>query len=134
ALEPRVILLVHDVAIHACAGIRRKIREALRVDEGERADTDRNPQQANKRDDKRRPCHRTPFTGKADPRRPARGRAPDRAARPLTGWPGSPSMLTTVPAFVETTWPQPTPQKGQTVVVGVEPRVSSCGTAGPQPA
>src|SRR4029450_9558069 len=52
----------------------------------------------------------------------------------LMGWPGSPSMLTTVPAFVETTWPQPTPQKGQIVVVGVEPRVLSGGTAGPQPA
>src|SRR5262249_8907145 len=52
----------------------------------------------------------------------------------LTGWPGSPSMLMTVPAFVETTWPQPTPQKGQTVVVGVEPSVLSGGTVGPQPA
>src|SRR4030095_10614325 len=41
----------------------------------------------------------------------------------LTGWVGSPSMLMTAPFFVETTWPQPTPQKGQTVVVGVAPRV-----------
>ena len=52
----------------------------------------------------------------------------------LTGWPGSPSMLMTAPFFVETTWPQPTPQKGQTVVVGVAPRVLSGGIAGPHPA
>src|SRR5512134_1519011 len=51
----------------------------------------------------------------------------------LIGWPGSPSMLITLPARVETTWPQPTPQNGQTVVVLVAPRVLSGGTAGPQP-
>src|SRR5262245_36669133 len=56
-LEPRVVLLVHDVAIHARARIRRKIGEALRVDEGERADADRNPQQADKPDDKPRSRH-----------------------------------------------------------------------------
>src|SRR5262245_63538441 len=52
----------------------------------------------------------------------------------LIGWPGSPSMWITLPARVETTWPQPTPQKGQTVVVAVAPRVLSGGIAGPQPA
>ena len=43
-------------------------------------------------------------------------------------------MLMTAPFFVETTWPQPTPQKGQTVVVGVAPRVLIGGIAGPHPA
>src|SRR5712664_352665 len=52
----------------------------------------------------------------------------------LMGWPGSPSMLTTWPRRVETTWPQPTPQKGQTVVVGVEPAVLIGGLAGAHPA
>src|SRR5258705_6943317 len=51
----------------------------------------------------------------------------------LMGWPGSPSMLITLPASVETTWPQPTPQNGQTVVVAVAPRGLSGGNAGPQP-
>src|SRR5215469_8589685 len=51
----------------------------------------------------------------------------------LIGWPGSPSILITLPLRVETTWPQPTPQKGQTVVVLVAPRVLSGGIAGPQP-
>src|SRR5437773_3568000 len=51
----------------------------------------------------------------------------------LIGWPGSPSMLITLPASVETTWPQPTPQNGQTVVVFVAPRVLSGGIAGAQP-
>src|SRR6185503_4355760 len=51
----------------------------------------------------------------------------------LIGWPGSPSMWITLPARVETTWPQPTPQNGQTVVVAVAPRVLSGGTAGAQP-
>src|SRR5207344_1976875 len=51
----------------------------------------------------------------------------------LIGWPGSPSMLMTLPLRVETTWPQPTPQKGQTVVVAVAPRVLSGGIAGPHP-
>src|SRR5262249_28108645 len=51
----------------------------------------------------------------------------------LMGWPGSPSMLITLPLLVETTWPQPTPQKGQTVVVAVAPRVLSGGIAGPHP-
>src|ERR1044071_6087326 len=45
----------------------------------------------------------------------------------LIGWPGSPSMLITLPFFVDTTWPQPTPQNGQTVVVLVAPRVLSIG-------
>ena len=43
-------------------------------------------------------------------------------------------MLMTAPFFVETTWPQPTPQKGQTVVVGVAPAVLSGGIAGAHPA
>src|SRR5258705_13278876 len=51
----------------------------------------------------------------------------------LMGWPGSPSMLITLPASVETTWPQPTPQNGQTVVVAVAPRGLSGGIAGPPP-
>src|SRR5215510_5975140 len=51
----------------------------------------------------------------------------------LIGWPGSPSMLITLPLRVETTWPHPTPQKGQTVVVAVAPRVLSGGIAGPHP-
>src|SRR5262245_10858909 len=51
----------------------------------------------------------------------------------LIGWPGSPSMWITLPPLVETTWPQPTPQKGHTVVVAVAPRVLIGGTAGPQP-
>src|SRR5689334_7243089 len=51
----------------------------------------------------------------------------------LIGWPGSPSILMTLPPFVETTWPQPTPQNGQTVVVLVAPRVLSGGIAGPHP-
>ena len=42
-------------------------------------------------------------------------------------------MLITLPPSVETTWPQPTPQKGQTVVVLVAPRVLSGGIAGAQP-
>ena len=42
-------------------------------------------------------------------------------------------MLITVPLRVETTWPQPTPQKGQTVIVSVAPRVLSGGIAGPHP-
>ena len=37
ALEPRVVLLVHDVAVHAGARIGGEIGEALGVDEGERA-------------------------------------------------------------------------------------------------
>src|SRR5215471_407781 len=40
-------------------------------------------------------------------------------------------MLITLPLRVETTWPQPTPQKGQTVVVSVAPRVLSGGIAAP---
>src|SRR5688572_12659554 len=51
----------------------------------------------------------------------------------LIGWPGSPSMLRTAPLRVETTWPQPTPQKGHTVVVLVAPRVLGGGIAGPHP-
>src|SRR5215467_508776 len=51
----------------------------------------------------------------------------------LIGWPGSPSMLITWPLRVETTWPQPTPQNGQTVVVAVAPRVLSGGIAGAHP-
>jgi hypothetical protein len=42
-------------------------------------------------------------------------------------------MWITLPPFEETTWPQPTPQKGQTVVVLVAPRVLSGGIAGAQP-
>ena len=34
---------------------------------------------------------------------------------------------------METTWPQPTPQNGQTVVVSVAPRVFSGGVAGAHP-
>src|SRR4029453_13831839 len=52
----------------------------------------------------------------------------------LIGCPGSPSMLIPFPLSVGTPWPQPTPQKGQTVVVLVAPRVLSGGIAGPQPA
>src|SRR5258708_40183080 len=52
----------------------------------------------------------------------------------LMGWPGSASMLTPWARRVETTWPQPTPQKGQTVVVGVEPAVLIGGLAGAHPA
>src|SRR5215831_16006317 len=51
----------------------------------------------------------------------------------LMGCLGSPSMLITLPLRVETTWPQPTPQKGQTVVVSVAPRVLSSGIAAPPP-
>src|SRR5262249_56803256 len=51
----------------------------------------------------------------------------------LIGWPASPSMLMTLPWRVETTWPHPTPQKGQTVVVSVAPRVLSDGIAAPPP-
>src|SRR5215510_7979540 len=51
----------------------------------------------------------------------------------LMGWLGSPSMLITLPLRVETTWPQPTPQNGQTVVVLVAPRVLSGGIAGAHP-
>ena len=46
ALEPRVVLLVHDVAVDAGARIGREVREAFRVDEGEGADAGRNAQQA----------------------------------------------------------------------------------------
>src|SRR6266478_8986601 len=49
----------------------------------------------------------------------------------LMGWLGSPSMLATLPLRVETTWPQPSPQKGHTVVVSVAPRVLGGGTTGP---
>src|SRR5215510_1315557 len=49
----------------------------------------------------------------------------------LMGCLGSPSMLITLPLRVETTWPQPTPQKGQTVVVSVALRVLSDGIAAP---
>src|SRR5262245_20605294 len=42
-------------------------------------------------------------------------------------------MLSTLPSRVETTWPQPTPQKGHTVVVAVAPRVLSGGIAGAHP-
>src|SRR4030095_11042428 len=52
----------------------------------------------------------------------------------LTGCEGSPSMFITWPFCVETTWPQPTPQNGHTVVEAVAPRVLSTGTGGPQPA
>src|SRR5262245_9672932 len=79
ALEPRVVLLVHDVAVHARARVGRKIREALGIDEGESAHAHRDPQQTNERDDKPRSCHGTSLTGKADPRKLARGPAPDRA-------------------------------------------------------
>src|SRR5690349_3802561 len=51
----------------------------------------------------------------------------------LIGWLGSPSMWMTLPPRVDTTWPQPTPQKGQMVVVAVAPLVLSAGTAGAQP-
>src|SRR5262249_23312034 len=97
ALEPRVVLLVHDVAVHARARIGRQVGEALRVDEGERAHADRNPQQADEGNDKPRSRHGTTVTGKADPRGPARERVPDRAARPIrearpcAGW--SPAAL-----------------------------------------
>src|SRR5262249_57099389 len=37
ALEPPVVLLVHDVAVHARARVRREVGETLRVDEGEGA-------------------------------------------------------------------------------------------------
>ena len=42
-------------------------------------------------------------------------------------------MWITLPARDETTWPQPTPQKGQTVVVLIAPRVLRGGIAGAQP-
>src|SRR5689334_5977972 len=51
----------------------------------------------------------------------------------LTGCLGSPSMLMTRPSRVETTCPQPTPQKGQTVVVSVAPLVLIVGAADVQP-
>src|SRR6185369_5680274 len=52
----------------------------------------------------------------------------------LIGCAGSPSMWITLPARDDTTCPQPTPQKGHTVVVVVAPRVLSGGMAGAQPA
>src|SRR3954469_2314328 len=51
----------------------------------------------------------------------------------LMGWPGSPSIWITLPLRTDTTWPQPTPQNGQMVVVAVAPRVFSGGIAGAQP-
>src|SRR5262245_52496218 len=51
----------------------------------------------------------------------------------LIGWPGSPPLGTPWPRRAETPGPQPTRQKGQTVVVAVAPRVLSGGIAGPQP-
>jgi hypothetical protein len=42
-------------------------------------------------------------------------------------------MLMTRPSRVDTTCPQPTPQKGQTVVVSVAPFVLSVGVAGAHP-
>src|SRR6185369_15592841 len=51
----------------------------------------------------------------------------------LIGCAGSPSMWITLPPREDTTCPQPTPQKGHTVVVVVAPRVLSGGIAGAQP-
>src|SRR5215813_7933097 len=46
ALEPAVVLVVHDVAVHARARVGGQVREAVRVDERERADPDGDTQQA----------------------------------------------------------------------------------------
>src|SRR5262245_47891236 len=46
ALEPAIVLVVHDVAVHARARVGGEIGEAVRVDERERADAGRDPQQA----------------------------------------------------------------------------------------
>src|SRR5215831_12653416 len=50
ALEPAVVLVVHDVTVHARARVGREVREAVRVDERECADAGRDPEQASEQD------------------------------------------------------------------------------------
>src|SRR5262249_47350068 len=61
ALEPGVVLVVHDVAVHARARVGGEVREAVRVDERERADAGRDSQQAGEEDDQAPPRHAAYF-------------------------------------------------------------------------
>src|SRR5678815_1188518 len=58
ALEPAVVLLVHDVAVDARSRIGREVGEALGVAEGEGADPDRDPDEASEGHDERGSRHR----------------------------------------------------------------------------
>ena len=58
ALQPGVVLLVHDVAVHAGARVGREVREALGVDEGERADSDRDADEDGEQEESRNRRHR----------------------------------------------------------------------------
>src|SRR5215831_4666120 len=66
ALEPAVVLIVHDVAVHARARIGGKVGETVRVDERERADPDWDSQQAGEENNDVGPLHeRTIFFQRA---------------------------------------------------------------------
>src|SRR5262245_35870883 len=87
ALEPPVVLLVHDVAVHARAWVGREIREALGVDEGERADAGRDSKQADESDDQPPSRHGASdgvirLTSRPAYRRSADGSGPSSRTRP----------------------------------------------------
>src|SRR5262249_23173416 len=67
ALEPGIVLRVHDVAVHAGPGIRREVREAFRVDEREGSDADRDPDQAHESNGQARPGHEFPVGARVTP-------------------------------------------------------------------
>jgi len=57
ALDPGVVLLVHDVAVHTCPRVAREVREPLGVDEREGADAERDAEHAGRDDQQRRAPH-----------------------------------------------------------------------------
>ena len=75
ALQPGVVLLVHDVAVHARARVGREVREALRVDEGEGADSDRDADEDGEQEEPGEPTssphyrRSSPTLGRWSPRR-----------------------------------------------------------------
>ena len=60
ALEPAVVLLVHRRGNSRTPADRGEIGEALRVHEGERADTGGDPEQADQENDEALACHDLP--------------------------------------------------------------------------
>src|SRR5262249_7367461 len=66
ALEPGVVLLVHDVTVHAGARVGRQIREALGVSEGEGAHAGEHPDEAGKDQRQSRAAHHSPPVNAAE--------------------------------------------------------------------
>src|SRR5499427_9319606 len=67
ALEPGVVLLVHDVTVHARAWVGRQIREALGVSEGEHAHAGEHPDKAGEDQRQSRAGHHSPPANAVEP-------------------------------------------------------------------